>query len=173
MSGACVTHSVNAPYRILRNYVFDDNSEFLSHSAGSTHSRSSSGMSGSSDVPEFSTRHLFSGRVIPTLYIPGHGHVIQPAPRPTSQEWMNPRDYWRSRQRFNSSPGGGLTASPRNANLASISEETSAAPVESGKKMETLNVVSLTSDQTDSADSGSDRMAALVQVHRENNEITS
>ena len=104
--GACISHSVGSPYRVLRNYVFDDNADFLGRYTASTgqERRHSSGPSTlapevqtvSTSPGEFSTRHLFSGRVIPTLYIPGHGHVIPPLPRPAGpQEWSNPRDYWR------------------------------------------------------------------------------
>lgn len=59
--------------------------------------------------------------MMPTLYIPGHGHILPPAPRPPAQEWNNPRDYWRSRQRVSSS--GQLSAMVRNPSLSIISEE--------------------------------------------------
>lgn len=119
MSGACGGHSVGSPYRVLRSYVFDDNADILGL-GNSPRSRSNSG-STNSDNSEFSTRHLFTGRVLPTLYIPGHGHILPPAPRPTSQEWNNPRDYWRSRQRVSST--GQLQALARNPSLSIISEE--------------------------------------------------
>lgn len=103
---------------MLRSYVFDDNADILGYS-GSPRSRA--GLSTNSDNAEFSTRHLFTGRVVPTLYIPGHGHILPPAPRPTSQEWNNPRDYWRSRQRVSST--GQLSSLTQNQPLSIISEE--------------------------------------------------
>lgn len=119
LSGACGGHSVGSPYRVLRSYVFDDNAHILGLGS-SPRSRSNSG-STNSDNSEFSARHLFHGRVVPTLYIPGHGHILPPAPRPAAQGWNNPRDYWRSRQRVSSS--GQLSAMVRNPSLTIISEE--------------------------------------------------
>ena len=119
LSGACGGHSVGSPYRVLRSYVFDDNADILGYSGNSPRSRNV--LSTNSENSEFSTRHLFTGRVVPTLYIPGHGHILPPAPRPTSQEWNNPRDYWRSRQRVSST--GQLSNMAQNQPLSIISEE--------------------------------------------------
>lgn len=117
LSGACGGHSVGSPYRVLRSYVFDDNADILGYAGSSPRSRAGH-VSTNSESSEFSTRHLFTGRVVPTLYIPGHGHILPPAPRPPVQEWNNPRDYWRSRQRVSST--GQLV---RNPSLSMISEE--------------------------------------------------
>ncbi|XP_057366300.1 uncharacterized protein LOC130687174 [Daphnia carinata] len=119
LSGACGGHSVGSPYRVLRSYVFDDNAHILGL-GGTSRSRSNSG-STNSENSEFSARHLFNSRMMPTLYIPGHGHILPPAPRPPAQGWNNPRDYWRSRQRVSSS--GQLSAMVRNPSLSIISEE--------------------------------------------------
>lgn len=131
LSGACVGHSVGSPYRVLRSYVFDDNADVLAGQGGSS-PRSRAGSIGSastnSDSSEFfSTRHLFSGRqvALPTLYIPGHGHIIPPAPRPPGQEWNNPRDYWTRRQRVSNSSSTGQLL--RNPSLSIISEEGSSS----------------------------------------------
>lgn len=119
MAGACGGHSVGSPYRVLRSYVFDDNAEILGQ--GSPRSRTSS-VSTNSDSSEYTTtRSIFSGRVVPTLYIPGHGYILPPAPRPSNQRWDNPREYWRSRQRVSST--GQLSALARNPSLSVISEE--------------------------------------------------
>lgn len=117
-------HSVGSPYRVLRSYVFDDNAVILGHGS-SPRSRTGSGGSTNSDSSEFSARHLFSGSrnqmLQPTIYIPGHGHILPPAPRPpVHSEWTNPRDYWRSRQRVNSS---NQLAPVRNPSLSMITEE--------------------------------------------------
>lgn len=119
MAGACGGHSAGSPYRVLRSYVFDDNAEILGQ--GSPRSRTSS-VSTNSDSSEYTTtRSIFTGRVVPTLYIPGHGHILPPAPRPSHQSWDNPREYWRSRQRVSSS--GQLPPLARNPSLSVITEE--------------------------------------------------
>ena len=135
LSGACIGHSsVGSPYRVLRSYVFDDNADVLGGRQydGGRSSLSSRRHSTNSDHSEFSTRHIFSGgssggsgsrhhqHMLPTIYLPGHGHILPPAPRPPVHEWTNPRDYWRSRQRVNSS---GQLAPIRNPSLSMISEE--------------------------------------------------
>jgi hypothetical protein len=133
LSGACIGHSssVGSPYRVLRSYVFDDNADVLGRQyTGGSSSLPSRRHSTNSDHSEFSTRHIFSGgsgsrhhphqQVLPTIYLPGHGHILPPAPRPPVHEWTNPRDYWRSRQRVNSS---GQLAPIRNPSLSMITEE--------------------------------------------------
>lgn len=112
---------MSSPYRVLRSYVFDDNADVLSQSSRSSSSpRRNSTNSDSSEF--FSTRHLLStGRpgMQPTLFIPGHGHILAPAARPQPQQWNNPRDYWTRRQKVSNSPVQG----GRNPSLAIISEE--------------------------------------------------
>jgi len=116
LSGACVGHTVGSPYRVLRNYIFDDNAEILSGSPRST--------STNSDNSDF-TRQLFgAGRIVPTLFIPGHGHVTPPVLRSPGQEWTNPRDYMRSRQRIGSV--GHTPTNRANGSLSIISEEVNA-----------------------------------------------
>ena len=132
LSGACVGHSsVGSPYRVLRSYVFDDNADVLGRRYDGGSSSNSSSLpfrrhSTHLDNSEFSTRHIFIDgnrshqQILPAIYVPGHGHILPSAPRPSVHEWTNPREYWLSRQRVNSS---GQLLPIRNPSLSMINEE--------------------------------------------------
>lgn len=154
LSGACGGHSVGSPYRVLRSYVFDDNAHILGLGS-SPRSRNNSG-STNSENSEFSARHFFNGRVMPTLYIPGHGHILPPAPRPSAQGWNNPRDYWRSRQRVSSS--GQLSAMVRNPSLSMISEEANSLTATSNQLLPELQ-------RTSTPVPDGSRQNLLVDIH--------
>nr|CAH0100883.1 unnamed protein product [Daphnia galeata] len=154
LSGACGGHSVGSPYRVLRSYVFDDNAHILGLGS-SPRSRNNSG-STNSENSEFSARHFFNGRVMPTLYIPGHGHILPPAPRPSAQGWNNPRDYWRSRQRVSSS--GQLSAMVRNPSLSMISEEANSLTATSNQPLPELQ-------RTSTPVPDGSRQNLLVDIH--------
>jgi len=123
--------SVGSPYRVLRSYVFDDNADLLGrrYSGGSSNNSSLLPFRRHSthlDNSGFSTRHIFIDgsrshlQILPAIYVPGHGHILPSAPRPPVHEWTNPREYWLSRQRVNSS---GQLLPNRNPSLSMINEE--------------------------------------------------